>query len=214
MTVVQQNRRLVWMNWRGTLAGLETPTPLVNLSQIDFEKLAKEFETSRKRTEAEKLQSILTKKLNQMFRENRSRVDFLEKFQRMIEEYNAGSQNIEKFFADLVDFAQSLSEEDKRGVAEGLSKEELALFDILTKPEPKLSKKEEEEVKKVAKTLLETLKREKLVLDWREKQQARAAVRKTIARAFDQFLPSPYSQELRAVKSDLAYCHVFDSYMA
>jgi len=39
-------------------------------------------------------------------------------------------------------------------------------------------------VKTVAKSLLETLKREKLVLDWREKQQARAAVRKTIARTF------------------------------
>lgn len=191
----------------------EKPAPLVDLSKIDFEKLAKEFERRRKRTEAEKLQAILAKKLSQMLRANRSRVDFLEKFQRMIEEYNAGSQNIEQFFADLMAFAQNLSEEEKRGVAEGLSEEELALFDILTKPEPKLSKKEKEEVKKVAKTLLETLKREKLVLDWREKQQARAAVRKTITRTFTHFLPSPYTQELRAVKSDLAYCHIFDSYV-
>jgi type I restriction enzyme, R subunit len=67
-------------------------------------------------------------------------------------------------------------------------------------------------VKTVAKSLLETLKREKLVLDWREKQQARAAVRKTIARTFARALPSPYSPELRAAKSDLAYCHIFDSY--
>jgi type I restriction enzyme R subunit len=67
-------------------------------------------------------------------------------------------------------------------------------------------------VKAVAKSLLETLKREKLVLDWREKQQARAAVRKTIARTFEHSLPSPYSPELRSVKSDLVYCHIFDSY--
>jgi type I restriction enzyme R subunit len=190
----------------------ETPAPLVDLSKIDFEKLAQEFATSRKRTEAEKLQAILSKKLNQMLRANRSRVDFLEKFQRMIAEYNAGSQNIEEFFKELMDFAQKLTEEEKRGVAEGLSEEELALFDILTKPEPKLSPKDEVEVKAVAKSLLETLKREKLVLDWREKQQARASVRKTISRTFTRSLPSPYSPELRSVKADLAYCHIFDSY--
>ncbi len=39
-----------------------------------------------------------------------------------------------------------------------------------------LSKKEKDEVKKVARGLLETLKREKLVLDWRKKQQERAKV--------------------------------------
>ena len=90
-----------------------------------------------------------------MVRANRSRVDFLEKFQEMIAAYNAGSKNIEEFFAELVEFAQSLKEEEKRGVAEGLTEEELALFDILTKPEPKLTKKEEDEVKDVAKNLLE-----------------------------------------------------------
>jgi type I restriction enzyme, R subunit len=191
----------------------ETPAPLIDLSQINFEKLAKEFETSRKRTEAEKLQAILAQKIDQMLRENRSRLDFLEKFQQMIAEYNAGSQNIEVFFDKLVTFAQSLSEEDQRGMAERLTAEELAIFDILTKPEPELSPSEREAVKKVARTLLETLKREKLVLDWREKQQARAGVRKTITRTFSQALPASYTPELRAVKSDLAYCHIFDSYV-
>ena len=61
-------------------------------------------------------------------------------------------------------------------MAEGLTEEELALFDILTKPEPELTKAEEAEVKKVCRELLATLKREKLVLDWREKQQAQAGV--------------------------------------
>ena len=47
-------------------------------------------------------------------------------------------------------------------MAEGLSEEELALFDILTKPEPVLTKAEEAEVKKACRDLLATLKREKL----------------------------------------------------
>jgi type I restriction enzyme, R subunit len=64
-------------------------------------------------------------------------MDLLEKFQKMIEAYDAGSQNVDQFFEELLKFAQSLSEEEQRGIAEGLTEEELALFDLLTKPEPK-----------------------------------------------------------------------------
>ncbi len=62
-------------------------------------------------------------------------MDYADKFQQMIAEYNAGSLNIERFFDELLKLAQSLTEEEKRGVAESLSEEELALFDLLTKPE-------------------------------------------------------------------------------
>lgn len=194
------------------IAAQEQPTPLVDLSQIDFDALQQKFEQGRKRTEAEKLQSQIGRKLNQMVKENRTRVDFLEKFQEMIATYNAGSKNIEEFFAELVEFAQSLKEEEKRGIAEGLSEEELAIFDILTKPDPKLTKKEEAEVKAVAKELLEALKRGKLVLDWREKQQARAAVRQTITRILKALPGDVYPPDMRRDKINLTYCHVYDSY--
>ena len=39
-------------------------------------------------------------------------------------------------------FRWALTAEEQRAVAEGLSEEELALFDILTKPEPVLTKAE------------------------------------------------------------------------
>ena len=98
---------------------------------------------------------------------NRERIDFLEKFQKMIDAYNADSLNIEETVAELLRFAQGLREEERRAIGENLTEEELALFDILTRPEPALKKKEEAEVKRVVKELLATLKREKLVLDWR-----------------------------------------------
>ena len=50
------------------------------------------------------------------------------------------------------------------------------MYDILTKPEIDITKSEKEAVKRVARTLLQTLKEAKLVLDWRKKQQSRAAV--------------------------------------
>jgi hypothetical protein len=102
---------------------------------------------------------------------NKTRMNFLEEFQRMIDEYNSGAANIETFFAHLMAFTQKLSEEDKRAISEELTEEELTIFDLLTKPEVALSKAEEREVKKVAKELLVKLKREKLVLDWKKSKR-------------------------------------------
>ena len=77
--------------------------------------------------EIEKLKAAIHAKLAQMVARNKSRVDYLEKFQRMIEEYNAGSYNTELFFKKLMDFAEELNEEEKRGVAEQLNEEEAGL---------------------------------------------------------------------------------------
>jgi len=184
---------------------------LVDLSKINFEKLRLQFAKAHKRTEIEKLRTQISRKLTVMIRQNQSRIDYLEKFQKMIEEYNAGSVNLEEFFVQLIAFAQSLNEEEKRGISKNLSEEELALFDLLTKPEPKLKKSEEVQVKKVAKSLLETLKREKLVLDWRKRQQTRQAVRVCIEEILDH-LPPLYTPALYQTKCQLAYQHVYDSY--
>lgn len=190
----------------------ETAKPLVDLSTIDFDKLKEQFNAGRKRTEAEKLRSILTQKLEKMVTANPSRRDFLERFQQLIEEYNSGSRNIESLFEALVNFAKDLSSEDQRSVREGLTEEELALFDILTKPEPSLNDKEKAQVKKTCKTLLETLKREKLVLDWRNKPQARGAVRQSIEIMLDKELPKVYSDTVFQNKCEKTYLHIYDCY--
>jgi type I restriction enzyme R subunit len=183
----------------------------IDLSRIDFDALKKRFEEGRKRTEAEKLRGAVHSMLRQLLRLNRTRLDFLAKFQAMIDAYNAGSLNVEEFFRPLVGFAQRLSQEEKRHLSEQLSEEELALFDLLTRPTIKLSKKDERQVKKVAQELLRTLKAEKLVLDWRKKQQARAAVQVCIRDYLEQ-LPAAFTAEMRDEKGALAYQHVYDSY--
>jgi type I site-specific restriction-modification system R (restriction) subunit len=146
-----------------------------------------------------------------MLKLNGLRVDLADRFQKLIDEYNAGSRNIEVLFAELVKFARELTEEEQRGVAEGLSEEELALFDILTRPEPKLSQAEEVEAKRVCRELLATLKREKLILDWREKQQARASVMQAIKLGL-RTLPPPFTRDVREEKQARAYAHVYDHY--
>ena len=183
----------------------------VDLSKIDFEALKQKFEKSRKRIEAERLRGLINSKLAKMVRWNKSRMDYLERFQQMIDEYNAGSMNVDEFFRQLTEFARELNQEEKRSVGERLTEEELAVFDLLTKTDIELTKKDRRQVRKVARELLETLKKEKLVLDWRKRQQSRAAVVLSIEYTLDG-LPSSYSRDTYREKCDLVYRHIFDSY--
>lgn len=184
---------------------------LIDLSQIDFAALQKKFEEGKKATETEKLKGQIEKKLDKMVRENKGRIDFLEKFQKLIESYNASSHNLEGFFKDLVSFAQNLTEEEQRAHRESLSEEELAIFDLLTNPSPDLTDKEKDQVKKVAKDLLAKLKQEKLVLDWRLKTQTKADVERTIRDYFIQ-LPKAYTIDLKKEMRFKTYAHIYENY--
>ncbi len=188
------------------------PDRLIDLSGIDFDALKARFERGRKHTEVERLKGAVAGKLRRMVRLNRTRADYLERFQKMIDDYNAGSVNVEEFFKRLVTFTKDLTEEEQRTVGEQLSEEELAIFDLLTKPEMKLTAKERKQVKKAAKDLLSTLKQEKLVLDWRKRQQARADVRVAIETILDQELPESYSPDIYEAKTTAIFQHVYDSY--
>ena len=145
---------------------------LIDLSQIDFDALKAQFASGYKHTETEKLKGIISSQLTQMLRLNKSRMNYLDKFQQMIDEYNASSRSVEIVFADLVEFARELNIEDKRAISKKLTEEELAIFELLTKPDITLTEKEKLEIKKVAKELFSTLKQEKLVLDWRRRATA------------------------------------------
>jgi len=191
----------------------ERPVHWVDLSQIDFEKLKQQFERGHKHIEIEKLRGQINAKLARLIRLNRSRMNYYDQFQKMIAEYNAGVENLDAFFAQLVSFAQSLNQEEQRGISENLNEEELAVFDLLTRPNVRLSKQERDQVKKVARDLLHTLRAEKLVLDWRKHQQTRAAVRLAIEEKLDQ-LPEAYDAPLFREKCNVIYQHVYDSYQS
>ena len=196
---------------RQPAVGYETKRYL-DLSEIDFDTLRDHFQESRRRTEVEKLRGAVNSKLQKMVRLNRQRMDYYHRFQEMIDEYNRGAVTVEETFERLLRFAQSLDEEERRGVAEGLTEEELALFDLLTRPDMKLNQEERAQVRKVSRVLLERLNQEKLVLDWRKRQQSRAAVQVTIEKVLDRLLPEKYSTEIYERKCDQVYHHVYESY--
>jgi type I restriction enzyme R subunit len=184
---------------------------LIDISQIDFDALREKFAGNKKRTEIEKLRAALENKLRIMIELNRSRMDYLERFQQLIEEYNSGAHNIEVIIEKMIDFTKGLNEEEHRHIKEGLAEEELTVFDMLFRPPPELTDKERSQIKKVAKSLLEKLKQGKLVLDWRKKEMTRAAVRQTIEIILDE-LPEVYTKEYYDQRCEQVYQHVYDAY--
>jgi type I restriction enzyme R subunit len=183
-----------------------------DLSKIDFEALRKKFHKNKPtNTDLERLKAAVRAQLERMVRLNRTRADYLEKFQELIESYNAGSRNIEEIFRELLDLSSILTEEQTRHVRENLSEEELTVFDILTRPGPDLTTQERDEVKKVAHQLLERVK-DLLVIGWRQRVGSRARVRLAIEDALDDGLPRAYSKELFQTKCSAVFEHVYESY--
>ena len=186
--------------------------PALDLSKINFEALASRFEKSKhKNTDLEVLKAAIRAKLEKMVELNRTRADFSEKFEELIESYNAGSRTIEALYQELLDLSNSLNYEEQRHVRENMSDEELVIFDILTRPSPELGTEERAEVKKVARELLTRLK-ELLVLNWRQKSTARSQLKLTIEDALDSGLPRAYTPELYQQKCSAVFEHVFESY--
>ena len=191
--------------------GAEAKT--IDLSKIDFDVLERKFaKTPNKNIEAQQLRALIERKLDNLIRLNASRYDFLDRFQKMIEAYNSGALSIEQLFAELVTFTKELNDEEQRHLRENISEEELAVFDILTRPGPDLTPMDTEAIKKVCKDLLAKLKTEKLVLAWRTKRTTRAAVRVEIEKMLDSGLPEKYTTELFEQKCGVLFQHVLEKY--
>jgi type I restriction enzyme, R subunit len=184
---------------------------LFDLGAVDWSRLEEAFKQGRPRTAAQRLRSLLSAQIAALARLNPMRVDLVERFEKLVADYNDGSMNVEAFFQELLAFKKTLGEEEARALSEGLDEEHLAVFDLLMRPAPELSEAEKAQVKKVAGELLSTLKHGKLVLDWRKQQATRAAVRVAVEETLDQ-LPEAYTRQIYAQKCDAVYQHVFDSY--
>jgi len=185
-----------------------------DLTKVNFEELKERFfNKDKQKTIVERLKANIHQRLHDMLKMNKLRIDYLEKYQKLIDDYNAGEIDLEQIFLELVHLSRSLDEEEQRHMKENLTEEELVVFDILTKPEPKLSKKEIDIVKETAKELLAKLKKERLVIvAWRNKQSTRAKVLHEIEEICDKNLPEVYEEELFKKKCHLLYEHFYDNY--
>jgi type I restriction enzyme R subunit len=188
---------------------------LIDLSGINFDLLVKLFEKSQNKNAAvQSLKDKIENQLKQMVERNPLRVDFYRRYQEIIDEYNRGKDavTIEETFKKLLEFVNSLSEEEAETKREGLSEEQKAIFDIIRKPE--LSAAEKKKIKEIAIELLEELKKDKLKVEqWANKSATAAAVFNTVSKTLFESLPYPtYKTDDIDLKTQLVYEHLKHQY--
>ena len=184
-----------------------------DLSQIDMEKLRDEFakKVRRKATTLQDIRDIVEQKLAEMLARNPSRMNYQEKYEAIVADYNREKDRvtIEETFRRLTELIQELDAEQKRAVEEGLNEDELALFDLLKKDN--LGKAERERVKQSSRDLLASIKARLAELDrfW-EKEQTKAELEVFILDGVFASLPTPpfTSEEKSKVASDV-YAHIW-----
>ena len=182
----------------------------VDISKLDFDRIKQEFEQLKnsKNIAVKSLQERVKKKLDALIKNNPLRVDYYDRYEQIIEDYNLGKEykSIKEVFDELLNLFGELTEEEKRSGKEKLSEEELAVFDMLNKGK-KVKDKERAEVKEAAKNLLKKLQENEFkVVDWTEKSQTKAAVRRAINDYLYSKLPYPtYEDGDIAVKTEVLY---------
>lgn len=185
----------------------------IDLSQINMEKLRDEFrkKVKRKATVIEDIRQIVEEKLAQMLARNPLRMNYEKKYQEIIAAYNQDKDRatVEDTFAKLIDLANSLDAEQRRAVEEGLSEEQLALFDLLARSD--LSKADQERIKQASRELLAGVLQVIAPLDrWTEKEQTQAEVQTFILDHVYQALPEPpYTPDDKQQVAALVYRHIW-----
>lgn len=183
-----------------------------DLSKIDFDKLREEFkQTAYKNIEIADLRGFLEQKVAQMLAVNKTRSDFAQRLQEIIDRYNAGGSATEDYHEELLRYLETLSAEDDRHIREGLSEDELELFDLLKKDS--MTQDETQKVKLAAKSLLQRLRDGQpkvLVQDWFKDSQTQRSVRSAVEQVLDSNLPESYDRVLFKEKCDNVFELVLD----
>jgi type I restriction enzyme R subunit len=166
----------------------------VDLSRIDFEKLKAEFagKVRRKHAALQDIRDVIEQKLAQMLGRNPMRMDYYKKYQVIVADYNREKDRVtvEATFALLVELAASLDAEQRRAAEEGLSEDELSLFDLLLKDN--LSRTDRERLKQSSKSLLNSIRKLlEPMPSWAQNTSTQAEVRVFILDSLWQLLPRP-----------------------
>jgi len=181
----------------------------IDISSLDFKKIEEEFlkVKGNQNVAVQSLKDKVSKKLNKLLDQNPLRIDFYERYQQIIDDYNRGKEyrTIKEIFDELVVLLGDLSEESTRAKRENLAEDELTVFDLLVVGK-KVSDKEKAKVKEAAQKLLERLKENEFKVDrWAEKTQTSSAVRKVIEDYLYLELPSPSYDNDISLKADILF---------
>lgn len=193
----------------------DAPAKRFDISAIDFDLLRREFaRVQHKNLMMKDLEEIILQKLDGLIFSNPNRIDYYERYQKIIDDYNKEQDRatIEKTFMDLMAVVKDLSDEEQRYVREGFTDdEELTLFDLLLRDD--LSKQDIKKLKEVAASLLQKIKTLISQFDhWTDKQATKSAVDNLIRDTLWAELPECYDEVSISKYRQKVYEYVYMRY--
>ena len=135
---------------------------------------------------------------------------FSEMLDRIVKAYLNGMLTNEEVIQELMNMAKDISEAHKNGNEMGLSDEELAFYDALTRPEAVKDFYSNEELIAITKELTEALRQSRTV-DWEKKESARAGMRRMIKRLLKKYKYPPEGMD-DAVQTVIGQCELWVEY--
>lgn len=136
---------------------------------------------------------------------------FSEIMKRSLNAYLNGMLTNEQVIAEMLNLARQIAEAQKEGEQLGLTADELAFYDALTKPQAIKDFYENDELIAITKELTDTLRKNKTI-DWQKRESARAKMRMLIKKLLKKHKYPPEGME-DAVQTVMTQCELWtDNY--
>ena len=186
----------------GEKVNLFDPTFLENISKMKEKNLAVEM-----------LKKLIDEQVKVYKRTNLVKSEaFSELIQQTLNRYLNGMLTNEEVIQELLKLAKEMLHASEEGNFLGLSDEEMAFYDALTKPEAVKDFYSNEDLVALTKELTETLRKNKTI-DWQKKESARAKMRMIVKKLLKKYKYPPEGQE-DALKTVISQCELWTDNVA
>ena len=172
-------------------AGLKKP----DISILSDEFLAEVRGMPQKNLAVELLRKLLEGEIKVRRRKNVVQArSFAELLEQAIRRYQNRAVEAVQVIEELIALAKEMRETDRRGEQLGLSEEELAFYDALESNDSTVKVLGEPTLKQIARELVETVRRN-VTIDWAERENVRANLRRLVKRVLRKYGYPPDKQE-------------------
>lgn len=125
----------------------------------------------------------------------------------LMNSYYNGLITNEEVITELLKTAEEIAKMQKEGESLGLTDEELAFYDVLTKPQAIKDFYSNEDLIAMTRELTETLRKNRTI-DWQQKETARASMRKMVKRLLKKYRYQPDEYE-NAINTVISQCKMW-----
>ena len=137
---------------------------------------------------------------------------FSEIIQSAMNKYLNGLLTNEEVIAELLKLAKDIAKAHEEGEALGLSQDELAFYDAITKPQAIKDFYEHKDLIAITKELTEMLRKNRTI-DWQKKESARAGMRRLVKRLLRKYKYPPEGMD-DAIKTVITQCELWTDNIA